>query len=83
MSGTIVYVKQELIIFIEHLSCDSKLGVFIRIKKQCIGTENNAIILFVYLPPEKSPYYTQYQKSGIQLLEESLQENAIIANGGP
>lgn len=72
MSGTIVYVKNELMKYVKRLYQECNFGIFLLFDKTVFGLDKNIVICFIYLPPDHSPFYVNTDLSGIALLENRI-----------
>ena len=72
MSGIMVYIKTKLMQYVKRLFTECNFGIFLLLDKTFIGLDKNTVLCFIYLPPEKSPFYHDADVVGIGLLENMI-----------
>lgn len=65
--GLGVFVKDDVLPFVELIETDSEFLLLIKISKTLISKDEDMLISFVYLPPEGSDYSTNDSLSEIEL----------------
>ena len=61
-----------------ELTGSRKFGIFLEADKQLFNLEHSSIICFIYLPPDKSPFYKTTETNGIKLLESHLLKSEFM-----
>lgn len=68
MGGLSVYVKNNMLNSIKRIYDECEIGIILKIDKSLLKLNNDLIVMFIYLPPAGSPFYTGRTLRSIQLL---------------
>ena len=72
MGGIIVFIRNEFKQYFSEIDISCNFAVVMRCSKTVFDLEKYTLMVFTYLPSSGSPFYEQYQRSGIVLFEDSL-----------
>ena len=78
MAGIVVFVRRTIMRNFKRLNCDCTFGIFLEVDKHLFNLDHSIIMCFVYLPPEKSPFYRDYETEGVKLLENELLKLELV-----
>ena len=70
MAGMSVYINKNILKFVTRIQCDCSIGLAFQLDKLYTHFETNGVLLFVYLPPNASPFYNNKHLKTIELLED-------------
>lgn len=76
--GIVVFVRNELIPHVKRINDGCKFAIFLVINKQLTGFDKDTVLMYVYLPPQGSTFYNQFNTAnGVELLQEEIMNLSI------
>ena len=80
MGGIIVLVKNCLNTFVNRICDDFTFGVLLKFDKSLFNFDRDVIYVSIYIPPEKSPFYDNFEYDCIECIEETIISNNLLDN---
>ena len=65
MGGMSVYCRNEIVKYIKRIDEKCAIGIILNIDKSFTYTNENVFLMFIYLPPLESPFYSDKEVKGI------------------